>query len=71
MPDFATRIAALGLAPPDWHRFVERTVGRRIPRSTTSRYVNGQRQPNVFAEAVLALVEKHPAVLAEIKEQGR
>jgi hypothetical protein len=66
MPDFATRLAALGVSKVQLRRWVEAVTGETVAKSTTTRAGR-----NPWRDALLALAEKHPAVLAEIKEQGR
>jgi hypothetical protein len=71
MTDFATRFAALGISQAQWRRWIERHSTRRLEASTVSRLVTGKRLPNPTTEALLAAAERHPAVLAEIRELGR
>ena len=69
--DFAARLAALGLTQAQLRRWIAQLTGRTIHPMTTSRYASGDREIPPALDALLATAEKHPAVLAEIKELGR
>lgn len=71
MPDFRTRLRALGLKQVQLLRWVEARTGRSIHKTTASKWARGVHPTPPEMDALLATAERHPAVLAEIKEQGR
>lgn len=67
MPDFAARLAALGLSQAQLRRWIKAMTGRRIDPSTTSRFMVGKRQPSPEMDALLAVIEK-PELIEELRK---
>lgn len=68
MPDFRTRLATLGLRQSELIRWIKALTGHQIHKSTTSKLARGVHEPSPEMIALLDIAERHPAVLAEIKE---
>jgi hypothetical protein len=70
MPDFASRLAAAGMEGPELRRLAERLSGMPIARSTIPRWLKGERQPDPWAVALLAVIEK-PELLEDVWDIAR
>lgn len=66
MPDFAARFAAAKVKGPALRRFVEQLAEQPVARSTIRRWQKGERQPDPWALALLAVIEK-PELIEELK----
>lgn len=71
MPDFATRLRALGLKQVQFARWARRQTDHPVSVQTLSKWARGVHPMDPWADLALGLAERHPAVLAEIKEMGR
>ena len=67
MPDFATLFAELGIKAPKLRRRVEEISGLPVARSTILRWLKGERQPDPWAVALLAVIEK-PELIEELRK---
>jgi DNA-binding transcriptional regulator YiaG len=67
MPDFAARLAAAGVKGPRLREFAERLAGAPIARSTIPRWQKGERQPDPWALALLAVIAD-PTLIEELRK---
>lgn len=67
--DFPTRLAAAGLTGPDLRRLGEKLSGQPIARTTVLRWLKGERAPDPWALALLAVIA-NPKLLKELNRHS-